>query len=141
METDRLSCHNTASSRKLRYTSPHNEKVDGFGFSKERLSGAFHQHLNSQANNAVRKFGNSSSATDANSVKSSDITELTKLRPRGIGVTSSLYTSETNNLQPSDVVYLERDIMPSDTLQSFALLYGCSVSIYKYKDFSALVDL
>ena len=126
METDKLSNHKIGLSKKLRYTSPHNEQVDGYGFSKERISGAIHyQHSKKLVSNAASNLGNSTSK----SVQSSDITELTKLRPRGSGTNLHSYTSETTSLQPVEVVYLERDILSNDTLQSFALLYGCTVSL------------
>jgi len=67
--------------------------------------------------------------------KSSDVheseaaTELTKLRARTSASNLKSYTSETQRPPPpDDVVYLEREILPTDSLQSFALLYGCTVS-------------
>jgi len=111
--------------KKLRYTSPNNEQVDGYGFSKERISGALHyEQTRKIVSNASQNVGNSDDVV----TKCTDITELTKLRPRGSGTNLHSYTLETTSFQPADVVYLERDILPTDTLQSFALLYGCTVS-------------
>ncbi len=55
--------------------------------------------------------------------------ELKKLRPRGGAVAS--YQSQQHSQIQDDVVYLDRDILPNDTLQSFSILYGCNVSTWK----------
>ena len=123
METDKLTNHsNVNSSKKLRYTPVHKETVDGYGFSNERISGAV--HLQTKKHETFNSFGNSDSR---NSI-AADATEMTKLRPRGAGNAISSYSTETSSHQAANVVYLERDILPNDTLQSFALLYGCTVS-------------
>uniref|UniRef100_H2YN33 LysM domain-containing protein n=1 Tax=Ciona savignyi TaxID=51511 RepID=H2YN33_CIOSA len=57
-----------------------------------------------------------------------DVTEMTQLRPRVGGNTS--YMSERTP-PPDGVVYLEREILPTDTLHSFALLYGCTMNDIK----------
>jgi len=71
--------------------------------------------------------------------------ELTKLRPRNAAnyqaAASSTSSSQSTAIaghqqqqqqQPSDeVVILEREILPNDTLQSFSLMYNCNVNDIK----------
>nr|XP_002125253.1 lysM and putative peptidoglycan-binding domain-containing protein 3 [Ciona intestinalis] len=91
-------------------------------------------------NGAARIFTNS---VDNGAID--DVTELTHLRPRGGGSNQS-YMSE--RAPPDDVVFLEREILPTDTLQSFALLYGCTLNdikrannLIREQDFYALRHL
>ncbi|XP_035660328.1 lysM and putative peptidoglycan-binding domain-containing protein 4-like [Branchiostoma floridae] len=52
-----------------------------------------------------------------------DAIELTDVRPRG-----ERRRDERGRKDESDTVLLERTIMPGDTLQTFALLYGCTLA-------------
>ena len=69
----------------------------------------------------VYVFGND--CTEEVSVEDSAL-ELSELRPRGKGK-STLY-SAPRDIQKTHL--LERKILPTDSLQSFALQYGCTVS-------------
>ena len=81
---------------------------------------------NSETDNLFKPF----SSLNKSGKVSDDITEMTQLRPRGAMGHSQPYTSTTPNKLSDNIVLLEREILPSDTLQSFALRYGCSVSCF-----------
>lgn len=69
----------------------------------------------------VYVFGND--CTEEVSVEDSAL-ELSELRPRGRG--KNAFYSVPRDIQKTHL--LERKILPSDSLQSFALQYGCTVS-------------
>ena len=124
METDKLSNHNTNSNSTFQYSSI-KPTVDGYGFDKERVVGAVSRKKVNPAS-AVNHLNNANDFSNS----SHETTELTKLRPRGAASNFPSYSADSYSALPSNVVFLERDILPSDTLQSFALFYGCTVSIY-----------
>ena len=81
----------------------------------------------SKTPDSVNLFNNSD--TDCNDEYLFDkTTELTQLRPRGSVTVSNSYSSTHAKLAADNIVFLRREILPNDTLQSFALQYNCTVS-------------
>ena len=54
--------------------------------------------------------------------------ELKQLRPR----TLTSYQSQSQTNFADNVVYIEREIQPEDTLLSFSIMYNCNVSISSF---------
>ena len=57
-----------------------------------------------------------------------DNNELKQLRPR----TLTSYQSQSQTNFADNVVYIEREIQPEDTLLSFSIMYNCNVSISSF---------
>ena len=122
MDTEDISDQKALISKKFRsYLSNDNEDNLAYGFSKERVEGNILKKYKRE-----KKTSLSSCDDEDNSTAS---TELTSLRPR-TAVSNNHPTSTAGSGKHSldNVVILEREILPTDTLQSFALLYGCTVS-------------
>nr|CAB3263578.1 lysM and putative peptidoglycan-binding domain-containing protein 3 [Phallusia mammillata] len=122
MEVKRkTSNHNVNSNRKYDYSAPQNSDI--FDQSSYNI---MVRTPSSIINSKVR---NGTSGVNGDT---QEATELTKLRPRTSAANLQTYMSDTRRLPPpDDVVYLEREILPTDTLQSFALLYGCTLNDIK----------
>ena len=99
-----------------------NEHILGYGNEKTRSS-VLKRHKGENGETLNFLHGD-----EAHQQNSCDVMELTALRTRSAsGNAHSIVAS--HHKHASDIVILERDILPSDTLHSFALLYGCTVSI------------
>ena len=121
METERLLNQNANSNRKFLYPSMSNNSLEGHG------------HINRKLIKENKGFTAASSLRnkhDQGDTKPIEETELIRLCPRGLVTSLPSYTVESHATPPADVVFLEREILPNDTLQSFALLYGCTVSSF-----------
>lgn len=123
METERLLNQNTNSNRKFLYPSTLPNSLEGHGYNSKQLA---------NGNQAATSSSKIRKRQDHGDSKVVEETELIRLRPRGTVTSLPSYTSESHSNPPANVVYLEREILPNDSLQSFALLYGCTVSIKNF---------
>ncbi|CAK8676581.1 unnamed protein product [Clavelina lepadiformis] len=122
METCKLTNSNTNSNQKYQYSTLTSTNANVF-------DGSVRRHTLNTMENRTYIFGDE--VSDRGSSKN-DATEMTQLRPRGGGGHTQSYTTESSKTALSDdVVHLEREIQPNDTLQSFALLYGCTINDIK----------
>ena len=113
--------------KKLKCYSSDNSNEDGisYGFSKAPLP--LKENNVAQMHKHEKKFF-FASAEENNIQSLSDANKLTSLRPRGAVSNGGTDATFSTKHSWENTVILEREILPSDTLQSFALLYGCTVS-------------
>lgn len=105
----------------------HDQDMSIYGFDKVDLKSS-HKHLKKITSKSTSVFRNNIEQSNDKFVEDRS-TELTQLRPRNPVAGTQSYSSIHSKLATDNIVLLEREILPTDTLQSFALQYNCTVSI------------